>query len=144
MLINLIAYLLFVSFFSSLQQCSFSGWQARVWNSRRPTEPKKSSPSITLPTTISQAVKSGTIAKTLFLHAAFKSLFEIKIILHFRNIKEVGYRKFLRKTGKNQGSYKIIQVLNRKLWANFSAIVYIAVRIHVMFDYMNQNIRFYP
>ena len=26
--------------------------------------------------------------------------------------------------------------------ANFSAIVYIAVRIHVMFNYMNQNIRF--
>ena len=69
-------------FFSSLQHCSFSGRQAqaaRVWNSRRPTEPKKSSPSITLPTTISQAVKSGTIAKTLFLHAAFKSLFEIDI-----------------------------------------------------------------
>ena len=30
------------------------------------------------------------------------------------------------------------------LRANFSAIVYIAVRIHVMFDYMNQNIGFYP
>ena len=29
-------------------------------------------------------------------------------------------------------------------WANFSAIVYIAVWIHVMFDYMNQNIGFYP
>ena len=35
-------------------------------------------------------------------------------------------------------------------WFNFSAIVYIAVRIHVinhthvMFDYMNQNIGFYP
>jgi hypothetical protein len=28
--------------------------------------------------------------------------------------------------------------------ANFSAIVYIAVRIHVMFDYMNQNIGFCP
>ena len=27
------------------------------------------------------------------------------------------------------------------LWANFSAIVYIAVWIHVMFDYMKQNIQ---
>ena len=74
-----------------------------MWNSRRPTEPKKSSPSITLPTTISQAVKSGTIAKTLFLHAAFKSLFEINIlVLYFRNIKDVGYRNFVRKTGKSR------------------------------------------
>ena len=28
-------------------------------------------------------------------------------------------------------------------WANFSVIVYIAVWIYVMFDYMNQNIGFY-
>ena len=28
-------------------------------------------------------------------------------------------------------------------WANFSKIVYIAVRIHVMFDYMKHNIRFF-
>ena len=28
-------------------------------------------------------------------------------------------------------------------WRNFSAIVYIAVRIHVMFDYMNHNIGFF-
>ena len=31
-----------------------------------------------------------------------------------------------------------------RYWANFSAIVYIAVWIHVMFDYMNQNLGFYP
>ena len=30
-----------------------------------------------------------------------------------------------------------------KHWSNFSAIVYIAVRIHIMFDYMNHNIRFF-
>ena len=28
-------------------------------------------------------------------------------------------------------------------WSNFSAIVYIAVRIHVMFDYMNYNVGFF-
>ena len=28
-------------------------------------------------------------------------------------------------------------------WSNFSAIVYIVVRIHVMFDFMNQNITFF-
>lgn len=61
MLINLAAYLLFVSSFlatalvmvhSSFYLCG-----------GRPTAPKKSSPSITLPTTISQAVNSGTIIK---------------------------------------------------------------------------------
>ena len=30
-----------------------------------------------------------------------------------------------------------------KHWNNFSAIVYIAVRIHIMFDYMNHNIGFF-
>ena len=28
-------------------------------------------------------------------------------------------------------------------WSNFSAIVYLAVRIHVMFDYVNHNIEYF-
>ena len=37
-----------------------------------------------------------------------------------------------------------LDAMSQKLWANFSAIVYIAVWIHVMFDNMNQNTGFYP
>ena len=35
------------------------------------------------------------------------------------------------------------KITTKSQWANFSVIVYIAVRIHVMFDYMNHNIGFF-
>ena len=37
----------------------------------------------------------------------------------------------------------MVENWNKEKWPNFSAIVYIAVRIHVMFDYMNHNIGFF-
>ena len=42
------------------------------------------------------------------------------------------------------GMQEIEIFLKSPHWPNFSAIVYIAVRIYVMFDYMNHNIGFFP
>ena len=52
-------------------------------------------------------------------------------------ISNVNYRRKI-------GPVSKIQITLYTHWANFSVIVYIAVRIYVMFDYMNQNIGFYP